>query len=254
MDTMAGPNCNHFSFRVISQYKSMEKIEFMAIGYLTIQARTAHDAVPIADVYIQILDDAKNTIYEMTTDANGETQTVPLETMDKSFSLNQYYTGTPYVSYSVLAQKAGFNTISVLDIPILDGETAILPIALVPMQERQRSPERTEIYVGKPAVAMQEARSQEGSLITPYVLRQVVIPNPITVHMGAPSASASNVQVSFSDYVKNVASSEIYPTWPSASLRANIYTIITFALNRIYTEWYLSQQFHVFFPPHQNAP
>ena len=222
----------------------MEKTEFMAIGYLTVQARTAHDAVPIANVYIQILDHAKNRIYEMTTDGNGETQTVPLETFDKSFSQNQFYTGLPYISYSVLAQKAGFNTISVLDIPILDGETAILPIALVPMLERQISPEQTEIHVGKPAVAMQETRSQEGSPVTPYmprVLRQVVIPKLITVHMGTPSSYASNIQVSFPDYVKNVASSEIYPTWPDASLRANIYAIITFALNRIYTEWYRNQ-------------
>ena len=216
----------------------------MAIGYLTVQARTAHDAVPIANVYIQIVDHAKNIIYEMTTDGNGETQVVPLETIDKSFSLNQYYTGIPYFSYSVFAQKAGFNTISVVDIPILDGETAILPIALVPMQERQTSPEQTNIYVGKPAVAMQGARKQEGPMAAPYVLRQVVIPNPITVHMGAPSAYASNVQVSFSDYVKNVASSEIYPTWPDAALRANIYAIITFALNRIYTEWYRNQGYN----------
>lgn len=219
----------------------------MAIGYLTAQARTAQDAVPIADVYIQILDDARNIIYEMTTDGNGETQTVPLETLDKSFSQNQYYTGIPYISYSVFAQKAGFNSVSVTDIPILDGETAILPIALVPMQERQGSPTQTEIYVGKPAVAMQEARSQEGTVIAPYagrVLRQVVIPNPITVHMGAPSASASNVQVPFTDYIKNVASSEIYPTWPDAALRANIYAIITFALNRVYTEWYRNKGYN----------
>ncbi len=216
----------------------------MAIGYLTVQARTAHDAVPLANVYIQIVDHAKNIIYEMTTDGNGETQVVPLETIDKSFSLNQYYTGIPYFSYSVFAQKAGFNTISVVDIPILDGETAILPIALVPMQERQTSPEQTNIYVGKPAAAMQGARKQEGPMAAPYVLRQVVIPNPITVHMGAPSAYASNVQVSFSDYVKNVASSEIYPTWPDAALRANIYAIITFALNRIYTEWYRNQGYN----------
>ena len=54
---------------------------------------------------------------------------------------------------------------------------------------------------------------------TSYVLRQVVIPNPITVHLGTPASSASNVQVTFPDYVKNVASSEIYPTWPEAALR-----------------------------------
>ncbi len=213
----------------------------MAIGYLSIQARTAHEAVPLSGVRIQILDDVGNTVYSLTTDENGETEAMPLETVDKRFSLNQYYSGTPYVNYSVLAQAAGFNSALISDIPIFDGETAVLPVALIPMQEMQRSASRTEINIGEPAVAMQEQRNQEGSVTAPYVLRQVVIPNPITVHLGAPSASAANVQVSFPDYVKNVASSEIYPTWPEAALTANIYAIITFALNRVYTEWYRSR-------------
>ncbi len=68
-----------------------------------------------------------------------------------------------------------------------------------------------------------------------------VIPEFITVHLGAPTASAENVTVPFTDYIKNVASSEIYPTWPENALRANIYAIISFALNRIYTEWYPSR-------------
>ena len=68
-----------------------------------------------------------------------------------------------------------------------------------------------------------------------------IIPEMITVHLGAPQSGADNVTVSFPDYVKNVASSEIYPTWPENSLRANIYVIVTFALNRIYTEWYRSK-------------
>ena len=67
------------------------------------------------------------------------------------------------------------------------------------------------------------------------------IPQNITVHLGAPDSGAANVTVSFPDYVKNVASSEIYPTWPESALRANIYAITTFALNRIYTEWYRSR-------------
>ncbi len=67
------------------------------------------------------------------------------------------------------------------------------------------------------------------------------IPRTITVHLGAPSAPAENVYVSFPDYIKNVASSEIYPTWPEAALRANIYAQISYALNRYYTEWYRSQ-------------
>ncbi|GFI44768.1 hypothetical protein IMSAGC019_00070 [Lachnospiraceae bacterium] len=213
----------------------------MAIGYITIQARTAHEAVPLKDVTIKILDNRENMIYELKTDDNGETQKLPLETLERSFSQNQYFTGIPYISYNVLAQMSGFNTLYVTDIPILDGETALLPLALVPMQDKQRSPVQTEIHIGKPAVAMAGGRSQDGTVAEPYVLRQVVIPNPITVHLGMPDAAASNVQVAFPDYVKNVASSEIYATWPEASLRANIYAIITFALNRVYTEWYQGQ-------------
>ena len=71
--------------------------------------------------------------------------------------------------------------------------------------------------------------------ITPYV------PQSITVHLGPPGADAENVTVSFPDYVKNVASSEIYPTWEAAAIRANVLAIISFALNRVYTEYYPSR-------------
>ncbi len=217
----------------------------MAIGYLIIQARTAHDAVPLKGVQIRILNDEGRSVYELTTDESGETQAIPLETLSRDFSQNQYYTGTPYLSYDVYARAAGFHSLHVSDIPIFEEETAVLPLTLLPMVETQRSPMQAEISVGKPAVAMRQARNQEGTTAeSPYILRQVVIPNPITVHLGAPASSASNVQVSFPDYVKNVASSEIYPTWPDAALRANIYAIITFALNRVFTEWYRSRGYN----------
>ncbi len=74
--------------------------------------------------------------------------------------------------------------------------------------------------------------------VTPYV------PQRITVHLGAPSSNAANVTVSFSDYVKNVASSEIYPTWDESALRANILAIVSFALNRVYTEFYRSRGYN----------
>ncbi len=151
--------------------------------------------------------------------------------------MNRYFSGTPYISYNALAQASGFDSLYVSDLPIYEDETAILPVALIPMQNAQRAPILTEITIGKPAVAMDGRRNQTGPDSSGYVLRQVVIPNPITVHLGSPSSSASNVRVSFPDYVKNVASSEIYPTWPDAALRANIYAIITFALNRVFTEW-----------------
>ena len=67
------------------------------------------------------------------------------------------------------------------------------------------------------------------------------VPETIVVHLGAPDSSAQNVSLSFPNYIKNVASSEIYPTWPEAALRANIYAQVSFALNRVYTEWYRSR-------------
>ena len=75
----------------------------------------------------------------------------------------------------------------------------------------------------------------QGSANLPY------IPESITVHLGAPNQAAENVTVPLTDYIKNVASSEIYPTWPEAALRANIYAQISFALNRVYTEYYRSR-------------
>lgn len=216
----------------------------MAIGYLLIQTRTAHDAVPLSGVQVRITDMDSNILYELTTDENGETPVIALNTIDKSFSQTPYYNGLPFTSYSVLAKNPGFNSLFVSDIPIYDGETAVLPVVLTPMQQTQRQSVTQTISIGKPAVAMRDTSEQEGTYMEPRILRQVVIPNPITVHLGTPSSNAKNVQVSFPEYVKNVASSEIYPTWPQNSLTANIYAIITFALNRIYTEWYRSRGYH----------
>ena len=69
----------------------------------------------------------------------------------------------------------------------------------------------------------------------------VSIPETITVHLGAPSADAQNITVPFADYIKNVASSEIYPTWPEQAIRANVYAQISYVLNRVFTEWYRAQ-------------
>ena len=75
-------------------------------------------------------------------------------------------------------------------------------------------------------------------------IRYPVVPNTITVHLGKPDDNAKNVTVSFTDYISNVASSEIYPTWPVESLKANIYAIISFTMNRIYNEWYRSKGYN----------
>ena len=215
----------------------------MAIGYLIVQTRVANNAIPLENVQVRILDDQGRRMYDLTTDESGETPIISLETVDAGLSLDPDYSGTPYVSYDVLAQASGFRSLSVEGIPIYDGETAILPMTLIPMQELQRGDEATRITIEKPAAGRTEEQLQQGPDpdLQSRVLRQPVIPNTVTVHLGSPASSASNVQVPFTDYIKNVASSEIYPTWPDASLRANIYVIITFVLNRIFTEWYRAQ-------------
>ncbi|MCM1135143.1 MAG: peptidoglycan-binding protein [Clostridium sp.] len=243
----------------------------MAIGYLLVRARTAHGAVPISGVEVRIQDSGGRIVYELTTDENGETRMVSLETVDRSLSMDENYSGEPYRSYEVFAEAEGFFGAHVSGVAIFDGENAVLPLVMTPEESGEEAGEAaqgarrqqgiagiaanepvveeaalgarrrqsvTEIVIGEPAVAMEGQRQQEGPVSGTYVLRYVVIPNPITVHLGSPSSQAANVQVSFPDYVKNVASSEIYPTWPAAALRANIYAIITFALNRIFTEWY----------------
>ena len=75
-------------------------------------------------------------------------------------------------------------------------------------------------------------------------IRYPVVPNNITVHLGKPDESVRNITVPFTYYVSNVASSELYPTWPKNCLIANIYAIISFAMNRIYNEWYRSKGYN----------
>lgn len=160
----------------------------MATGNLIIQARMAHDALPLGGVQIWIMDARERHVYHVTTDESGETKRIALETLDKSLSLDPDFTGTPFISYDVLAIAKGFNSIHIIGIPILDGETAIQPLEFIPMRERQRIPTVTEIQIGAPAVSMTGRRHQEGpNAEDPQVLRQVVIPNPITIHLGSPN-------------------------------------------------------------------
>ncbi len=245
----------------------------MAVGYLQVQARTAQDAIPLEGARVWVLDSEENVLYRLVTDESGETGTVSLETLDGSCSQDPDYPGKPYAEYSVTVDAEGFEPVFIAQIPVFDGERAVVPAALVPLQDRGPSQTMEDIEIGGPAVESACRRAPEGSQAEPRVLRQVVIPDPITVHLGAPDAPeggqaeprvlrqvvipdpitvhlgapdapAANVQVPFLDYVKNAAGSEIYPTWPREALKANIYAIMTFALNRVYTEWYRSRGYN----------
>ncbi len=216
----------------------------MGTGKLIIQARIAEGVLPLRGVRVRIKDNAGTLLHELTTDESGETGQISLEAVDRRFSLDPSYTGIPYSTYHLEAEAKGFNSLHIADVQIFDGEKAIQPVTLVSMPENHTIPRRQEFFIGRHAIAMTEPRNQEGPRIEPRAFHHVIIPNPITIHLGKPSVSASNVQVSFPDYVKNVASSEIYPTWPQASLESNIYAIITFALNRVFTQWYRSRGYN----------
>ena len=109
----------------------------MAIGYLRIQARTAQDAVPLEGTRVWVLDDEENVLYRLVTDESGETQEVSLETLDGSYSQDPDYSGKPYSEYGVIVDAEGFESVSVEDIPIFEGETAVLPVLLAPLQGSQ---------------------------------------------------------------------------------------------------------------------
>ena len=75
-------------------------------------------------------------------------------------------------------------------------------------------------------------------------IKYPVVPNEITIHLGAPNEASKDITIPFTDYISNVASSEIYPTWPKEAIIANIYTVISFTMNRIYNEWYRSKGYN----------
>ncbi|MFV0342163.1 MAG: LysM peptidoglycan-binding domain-containing protein [Anaerocolumna sp.] len=216
----------------------------MGIGYLIVQARSFNDALPLEGVRVGIWNEEGELVMNLVTNSSGNTEQIALEAIDRSLSLDPSYTGSPYSSYNLIAEANGFNTLQVSSVQIFDGEYAIQPVTLYPMLGGQRAPMVQKIVIGKHGVEMTEPRNQVGTMTSPRIFQQVFIPSPITVHLGAPSSSATNVQVPFTDYVKNVASSEIYPTWPKESLEANIYVIITYALNRVYTQWYRSRGYN----------
>lgn len=217
----------------------------MSIGQLQISTLSASDAFPVDAVTLTITPQQGQPI-TLVTDANGYGEAVELDAPEEKWSLDEADTTVlPYSICSVKAQKQGWlpyqvdgvqifaNQRSLLTIPMepagSEAPADLLPNALIPTHS---------LFAGgggsgpAPGYACQSQ---------PLVLTEVVIPEKITVHLGKPAASASNVTVSFRDYIKNVASSEIYPTWPTESLKANIYAQISLALNRIYTEWYPSK-------------
>lgn len=216
----------------------------MTTGILRIQAFAARKSAPVEGVRIAITGDGFAAVRH--TDAQGNAEDVTIQTPACRLSLEeQNTTQRPYAVCSLTASKPGYRTVRIQGVQIFPGQVTLTQPEMIPETEAGRDvPDVPVVIPEHPLFAGQGgsgARPVVECPAAPLVLDRVVIPKTITVHLGKPSASARNVTVSFRDYIANVASSEVYPTWPEQALRANIHCQISLALNRIYTEWYPSK-------------
>lgn len=212
----------------------------MKQGTLIVAVTTDYSARPVAGAEVRILNGGEELV--LTTGPDGRTPRAGLSTPDREASLAPG-SAAPYATYDVRITAEGQPTIEVRGVQAFPEIESILPVDFTALLEGR--PERT----GEIVFEVGENALEETPRTLPVgpeedimrILRSVYIPERITVHLGAPDTAARNVQVSFPEYIKNVASSEIYPTWPDSALRANIFAQIGFALNRVFTEWYTSR-------------
>lgn len=218
-------------------------------GQLDVSVVSAATAAPVADAQVSIAytGDPSGAIEQLTTDNNGQTEAVSLPAPPVEYSLNPDRP-QPYSEYTLTITAPGFDPFQVSGVEVLPLITSLYQARLRP---RTRPAEESLYVIGPhtlygdypPKIAETEIKPvQESGEI---VLSRVVVPETIVVHDGPPTdRSASDYYVSYKDYIKNVASSEIYATWPDAAIRANILAIMSFTLNRVYTEFYRNRGYN----------
>ena len=221
----------------------------MPNGYLRLQLMSAQDAKPVEEAVIRIYQDKDKEIVNESfflSDTMGVTPYIPLEAPTIALSLDPNNRDRPYSIYNVEVRCNGYETMEIVGVQIFACEYSNLPLNLVPSEILEaRTVNRSADYIPDHQL-LTDSGSHSEQLYPPVtrILNQVTIPRRITVHLGRPSSSAENLNVDFIYYIKNVASSEIYPTWEEEALRANIYCQISLTLNRIYTEWYPSKGYN----------
>lgn len=216
-----------------------------AKGRLTVNVTSEVDNHPIEGASVRITYDGQpdSTIEQTTTNAEGQIPDIELDAPPIDYSLEPG-ANKPYAEYTIYVSAPGYETLEVSGAEIFSGELAIQNAALLPISPA--NPEGAELFVipdhtlwgdYPPKIAEDEIKPVDES--GEIVLSRVVIPEYVVVHDGPPSdSSAKNYYVKYKDYVKNVASSEIYSTWPEATIQANVLAIQSFTLNRVFTEWY----------------
>ena len=224
---------------------------------------------PIADARISISYTGvpESTLERVGTDSSGQTEVLELDAPPEEWSLDPNNERQPYSEYTLDVSAPGFEPVSIAGAEILANVRAIQNVRMRPsdvgreeeevfvipahtlnvrMRPSDVGREEEEVFVipahtlyGEypPKIAEDEIKptNESGEI----VLSRVVVPEYIVVHDGSPrDTTATNHYVKYKDYIKNVASSEIYATWPENSIRANVLAIMSFTLNRVYTEWY----------------
>ena len=212
-------------------------------GELKINVESALRTVPVenATVDISYTGEPDQILEEVRTDQNGNTGTLELKAPPLEYSMQPGET-QPYSEYTIKVSAEGYEPVTISGSEVMSGELSLQNIRLRPL-EQGRPPEVTAIpphtlygnYPPKIAEAEIKPVNQSGEI----VLRRVVIPEYVVVHDGSPrDTTAGDYYVRYKDYIKNVASSEIYSTWPKETIIANVLAIMSFTLNRVYTEWY----------------
>lgn len=213
-------------------------------GRLQISVTSEITAYPIenATISISYTGVPNGTLEQLQTNQVGQTEIVELDTPPLEYSLDQTIEEQPYSEYTLQVNAPGFEPISIAGAEILADVTALQDVRLRPLVEDAEP----EVYVipahtlyGEypPKIPEDEIKpiNESGEI----VLSRVVIPEYVIVHDGSPrDSTATNYYVKYKDYIKNVASSEIYATWTENAIRANVLAIMSFTLNRVYTEYY----------------
>lgn len=219
----------------------------MPTGSLLAAAVLAGGAAPLPGVRVTVLDESGVTAAALLTGSEGRAEAPALPAPDRNLSLDPANTQRPYAVYTLLAEKEGWQPRRLESVQVFDGQQTVARLEFLPAESPVQTAAITAaqtvvipphpLWAGGGGSGPAPAAPRAGA----RVLDEVVIPQRITVHLGRPAESARNVTVSFQEYIANVASSEVYPTWPEQALRANILAQISLALNRIWTEWYPSR-------------
>lgn len=220
----------------------------MSTGKLQINTYDESIAMPLvnAKAQISLSSEPDKIIDEIITNNSGKSDILELSTPPVEYSLEPN-SPRPYEEYNIKISQSGFESINIERVQILPNSLAEQNIYMKKIQNNNQSnlnffiPDHT-LYGTYPAKISEDSVKELTNPSGLVILDEVVIPEFIVVHDGDPNDNtAPNYWVSYQDYIKNVASSEIYATWPEESIKANVLAIISFTLNRVYTEWYRSR-------------